>query len=253
MYTIPFDSETLKNIITGNIKSPAIDYVNSKLKGKNFITYLGNLKYENLDIDFSNVTFEERCELLSEFIKHNSTCHIEQLESTLIKSLFFYKGYDLSLVDNCEDDKLILQKCILTNQEIQEFVRNNKDLIKQLAELLDGVLLYAIKNLNFYKEEHGDFVTTNIIQEKQDIGKTFVNLFDNPTFNCHYYGSLPNYTELKYFDYYFDRPIYSGKTLINYITSSKCLIFPLLKMVIDLQYTPDQLKTISEQLDATPI
>ena len=253
MYTIPFDSDTLKSIITGDIKSPEIDYANSKIKGKNFITYLSNLKYENLVIDFSSVSFEERCELLSEYIKHNSTCHIEQLESTIIKSLFFYRGYDLSLVDKSEDDKIVLVKCILTNEEIQEFVEKNKDLVKQLAELMDGVLLYAIKNLNAYREELGDFVTTNVIVEKQDIGKTFVNLFDNPTFNCHYYGSLPRFDNLKYFDHYFDRPIYSGKTLINFISSPKCFIFPLLKMILDVQYTPEQLKTISEQLDATPI
>jgi hypothetical protein len=253
MYTIPFNSETLKSIITGDIKSPEIDYVNSKIKGKNFITYLSNLKYENLNIDFSIVSFEERCELLCEFIKHNSTCHIEQLESTLIKSLFFYKGYDLALVDKSEDDKPILDKCVLSNKEIEKFVKDNIDLIKQLSELLDGVILYAIKNLNVYKEEVGDFVTDNVIIEKQEIGKTFVNLFNNPTFNCHYYGSLPRFNDLKYFDHYFDRPIYSGKTLINFITSPQCLIFPLLKMVIDVQYTPEQLKTIREQLDATPI
>ena len=40
---------------------------------------------------------------------------------------------------------------------------------------------------------------------------------------------------------------------MNFITSQKCLIFPMLKMIIDVQFTPEQLKTISEQLDATPI
>jgi hypothetical protein len=253
MYTIPFDSETLKSIITGDINSPELDYANSKIKGKNFITYLSNLKYENLVIDFSNISFEEKCDLISEFIKHNSTCHIEQLEATVVKCLFFYRDYDLSLVDNSEDDKTFLSKSIITNQEIEKFVIDNKDLIKQLSDLLDGVLLYAIKNLNAYKEELGDFVTTNIVAEKQEIGKTFVNLFENPTFNCHYYSSLPKFDDLKYFDHYFDRPIYSGKTLINFITSPKCVIFPLLKMIIDVQYTPEQLQTISEQLDATPI
>jgi hypothetical protein len=251
MYTIPFDSETLKQIITGKANSPEIDYLNSKIKGKNFITYLSNLKYENLNIEFSNISFEDRCELLVEFIKHNSTCHIEQLESTVIKCLFLYKGYNLALVDTSEDDKPILQKCILSNDEIELFVNNNKDLIKQLVELLDGVLLYAIKNLNSYKEELGEFVTNNIVTEKQDIGKTFVNLFVNPTFNCHYYGSLTNFDNIKYFDHYFDRPIYSGKTLISYITSPNCVIFPLLKMIIDVQFTPEQLNLISKEADAT--
>jgi len=253
MYTIPFDSEILKHIITGDIKSPAIDYINSKIKGKNFITYLSNLKYENLNIDFSEVNFQDKCDLISEFIEHNSTCHIEQLEATVLKCLFLFRGYDLSLVDKSEDDLPFLEKSILTNEEIKIFVEQNKHLIKQLVDLLDGILLLAIKNLNAYKEELGDFVTNNIIVEKQEIGKTFVNFFDNPTFNCHYYASLPRFDDLKYFDYYFDRPIYSGKTLINFIASPQCFIFPLLKMILDIKFTPEQLNSISKELDATLI
>lgn len=253
MYTVPFDSDTLKKIIVGEITSPDIDYVQSKIKGKNFITYLSNLKYENLNIDFSGVSLDERIELVSEYVRHNSTCHIEQLEATVIKSLFHYRGYDLSLVDQSEDDKPFLQKSILSNDEIQEFVKFDSKLIKQLADLLDGVLLYAIKNLNDYKEELGDFVTTNVIVEKQEVGKTFVNFFDNPTFNCHYYGAIPKFDDIKYFDHYFDRPIYSGRTLISYITTPQCVIFPLLKMIIDVKFTPEQLNSIFKEADATLI
>lgn len=253
MYIIPFESETLKSIITGKIASPEIDYTNSKIKSKNFITYLSNLKYENVGINFSDVSYEERSELLLEFIKHNSICHIEQLEASLVKSLFYYRGYDLSLVDQSIDDQQFLQKSILSNEEIKQFVNANRDAVKQLGDLLDGVLLYAIKNLNAYREELGNFITTNIVEEKQVVGKTFVNLLNNPTFNCHYYGSLPKFDDLKYFDYYFDKPIYSGKTLMSFITTPQCVIFPLLKMVIDVQFTPEQLNQINEEAHATPI
>ena len=253
MYTIPFESETLKNIITGKVTSPEIDYTNSKIKGKNFITYLSNLKYENIEINFSDVSFDERCELISEFIKHSSTCHIEQIEAAIVKILFYDKGYDLALVDQSIDDQSFLCKSILSNDEIHQFVSSNTDLVGQLRDLLDGVLLYAIKNLNAYKEELGDFVTTNVIVEKQQVGKTFVNLLNNTTFNCHYYGALPKFDDLKYFDYYFDKPIYSGKTLMTFITTPQCVIFPLLKMVIDVQFTPEQLNQISKEAHATPI
>lgn len=253
MYTIPFESETLKDIITGKITSPEVDYTNSKIKGRNFITYLSNLKYENISINFSDVTFEERCELIVEYIKHSSTCHIEQLEASVIKSLFYYKGYNLTLVDQSIDDQDFLQKSILSNSELQQFVDSNVGLVKQLGDLLDGVLLYAIKNLNAYKEELGDFITTNVVEEKQQVGKTFVNLLNNSTFNCHYYGSLPKFDDLRYFDYYFDKPIYSGKTLMTFITAPQCVIFPILKMVIDVQFTPEQLNQISKEAHATPI
>jgi len=253
MYTIPFDSDVLKSIITGEISSPKIDYVNSKIKGKNFITYLSNLKYDNLFIDFSDVSFEEKSVIISEFIKHNSTCHIEQLEATVIKCLFLYRGYDLSLLDEVESDTKTLEKSILNNQELQEYLDNNKNLIKQLADILDGVLLYAIKNINDYKEEVGNDITSNIVVEKQEIGKTFVNILDNVSFNFHYYSSLPSFEELKYFEHYFDRPIYSGKTLINYIITPNCFIYPMLKMILGLEFSPEQLNNIIKEADATLI
>jgi hypothetical protein len=253
MYTIPFDSETLRSIITGDIKSPEIDYINSKIKGKNFITYLSNLKYKSLNINMSAVSFEEKSELISEFIKHNSSCHINQLEATVIKCLFYFRGYDLSLVDKSEDDKACLEQCILSNNEVHQFVEQNKDLIKQLSEILDGVLLYAIKNLTAYKQEQGDFITNNIVTEKQDIGKTFVNLFNNITFNCHYYSSVPNFDNIKYFEHYFDRPIYSGKTLINFITSPECFIFPLLRMMLETPFTAEQFQSIYEETNVTSL
>ena len=57
MYIVPFDSVTLKNIITGELDSPKIDYANSTIKGKNFITYFSNLKYRTVDIDFTHVSY----------------------------------------------------------------------------------------------------------------------------------------------------------------------------------------------------
>jgi len=252
MYIIPFDSETLRSIITGDIKSPEIDYANSKIKGKNFVTYLSNLKYESLNINLSDVSFEERSQLVSEFVKHNSTCHINQLEATVIKCLFYFRGYDLSLVDKSEDDKETLSQCILSNHEVKQFVEQNTDLIKQLSEILDGVLLYAIKNLTAYKKEMGDFITNNIVVDKQEIGKTFVNLFQNDTFNCHYYAAIPNFDDLKYFDFYFDRPIYSGKTIMSHITEG-CIIFPLLRMILEKPLTAEQFQSIYEETNVTSL
>ena len=252
MYIVPFDSVTLKNIITGELDSPKIDYANSTIKGKNFITYFSNLKYRTVDIDFTHVSIDEKKTLVLEYVKHNSTANIEQLLATVIKILFYQKGYNLSLVDNSKLDIEFLQKSILTNSEIEQFVKENQELIKELCNILDGTLLYAIKNLNAYKEELGDFITNNIVEEKQEIGKTFVNLFQNETFNSHYYASIPKFDEIKYFDFYFDRPIYSGKTLMTYITGD-CIIFPLLKMILDNSFTPQQLQNIYEETNVTSL
>lgn len=252
MYIIPFDAENLKKIITGEIENPTIDYVNSKIKGKNFITYFSNLKYKNIEIDLSNVETVERFELLKEFIKHQSTVHIEQFESTLLKALFHYKGYDLKLVDESVLDQPYFSKSILTNDEIKQFVEENKELVRELIDVLDGVLLYAIKNLNAYKEEFGDKITNNVVVDKIQVGKTFVNYFSNETFNSYYYSTLPDFKDIKYFEHYYDRPIYSGQLLITYI-SKDCVLFPLLKMILDQEYSNEQLEQLYKETYVTPV
>jgi hypothetical protein len=252
MYIAPFDSETLKKIITGELDSPEVSYKNSTIKSKNFITYFSNLKYKTINIDFTDVSFDEKKELLSEYIKHNSTANIEQLLATLIKVIFYQRGYDLSLVDQSKSDAEYLQKSILTNSEIKEFVEENQQLVKTLCEILDGTLLYAIKNLTAYKEELGDFITNNIVVDKQEVGKTFVNLFTNETFNSHYYASIPKFDDINYFEFYFDRPIYSGKTLMSHITEG-CIIFPLLKIMLETPLTSEQFQSIYEETNATSL
>ena len=252
MYIAPFDSDTLKKIITGEIDSPEVNYKESTIKGKNFITYFSNLKYKTINIDFTDTSVGNKKQLLVEYIKHNSTANIEQLLVTLIKVTFCQRGYDLSLVDKSKSDAAYLQKSILTNSEIQEFVQENEHLVKTLCDILDGTILYAIKNLNAYKEELGDFITNNIIVDKQEVGKTFVNLFTNETFNSHYYASIPKFDDINYFEFYFDRPIYSGKTLMSHITEG-CIIFPLLKIMLETPLTAEQFQSIYEETNATSL
>jgi hypothetical protein len=252
MYNAPFDSDTLKKIITGELDSPEISYKDSTIKGKNFITYFSNLKYKTINIDFTDTTIDQKKDLLAEYIKHNSTANIEQLLVTLIKVVFYQRGYNLSLVDKSKSDAEYLKKSILTNSEIAEFVQENKELVKTLCQILDGTLLYAIKNLTVYKQEFGDFITNNIVVEKQEIGKTFVNLFQNETFSSHYYASIPNFDSINYFEFYFDRPIYSGKTLMSHITDG-CIIFPLLKMMLEDPLSPEQFQSIYEETNVTSL
>jgi hypothetical protein len=252
VYNIPFDSETLKKIILGEVDSPEVNYAHSAIKGKNFITYFSNLKYKTVNIDFSETSFEQKSELVLEYIKHNSSVHIEQLEATAIKCIFYCKNYNLNLIDTSKSDSEYLQKSILTNEEIAILVENNKPLIQTLCDILDGSLLHAIKNLNAYKEVFGDFITNNIIVEKQEVGKTFVNLFQNETFNSHYYAAIPNFNKIKYFEHYFDRPIYSGKTIISYMADA-CVIFPMLKLILENKFTAETFNSIYEETHVTSV
>jgi hypothetical protein len=67
-----------------------------------------------------------------------------------------------------------------------------------------------------------------------------------------YYASIPKFDDIKYFEFYFDRPIYSGKTLMSHITEG-CIIFPLLKIMLESPLTPEQFQSIYEETNATSL
>ena len=253
MYTIPFSTEVLQDIVSGKVSNIVIDYNNSSIKQKNLITYLSNLNISNVTIDFSNTPLNERQILVLEYIKHQSMCHVPQLEATLLKCLFAVKGYNLAEVDQSEYDQEYLGMSILTNEEISLFVEENKDLLDTAKNIIDGIVLYAISNLNDYKAVYeGNQVSVNRVEQAQQVGKTFVNLLSNETFNAHYYAGLPAFENLTYYDHYYDRPIYSGKNMLYYL-GGDCVVFPLLKLILDQRYTSQDLENFYKQTDAALI
>lgn len=253
MYTIPFSIDVLQDIVSGKVSGVMIDYSASTIQQKNLITYLSNLNIKNVTIDFSNTSLEDKEILVVEYIKHQSMCHIPQLEATLLKCLFANKHYDLDQVDQSEYDQDYLGMSILSNVEIAKFITNNQELITTTQNILDGIILFAISNLNDYKAVYSDQqVSINRVERAEQVGKTFVNLLSNETFNAHYYAGLPAFDTLTYYDHYYDRPIYSGKNLLYYL-GGDCVVFPLLKIILDQQYTSQDLENFYKQTDAALI
>ena len=239
MYTVPFDVDTLKAIVSGEISDVIVEYKSSKIKGKNLITYFSNLKNVSVQLDFTDVSMEDKFDLIEHYIKHQSTVSIKQLENTVVYCLLLHKNI---FVDEDYDS-------IITEQETKKFISTHHELIDKLAQILDGTLLYAIKNLSKYKQEFGDFITHNVVVEQQEVGKTFVNLYQNEIFNFHYYSQIPHLGSLQYFEHYYDRPIYSGQTLLSKL-QDKCVIYPILKMILDVKYSLDDLTKIREEANA---
>jgi hypothetical protein len=245
MHAIPFDVDTLKRFITDeNHYIIEIDYKNSKLKGKHFLLYLSNLKKLDFQINLEGVSFEERCELLIEYIKSQTTLDLVQFRRSIIKILFRIKMYDLELVN--ETEGVFFSDQIIKDNEIDLLIQKDVQLFKDLEGIIDGVILYAIKNINRYKQELGDYITPNIVKESTAVGKTWVNLFQDPVFNENYLASIPNFDDLLYYEYYYDKPIYSGNILLNYLNND-CLIFPILDLILDEFLTPYQLSDLEKE------
>jgi hypothetical protein len=218
MLIAPFQIEELKQIVSGKIKSPVIDFKNSKIKNQSLLTYIYNLNLQNATIDIKDTELLDRRNLFLSFLNHKTTVEVVGLTETYIKFLFALKGITVRSEDQIELDQL----CIFSDSEINDMMQSDtevRDAIEHAAFLLDGIVVHLMLSLNdIHIELDGDFGKVGVVKDPGWIGHTWINLIKHPIFSIYYYSIMPPLAELVYFPYQYSEPIYKGKTLLNYLT-----------------------------------
>lgn len=218
MLVAPFQIEELKQIVSGKIKSPVIDFKNSKIKNQSLLTYIYNLNIQDATIDIKDTELSDRRNLFLSFLNHKTTVEVTGLTETYIKFLFALKGITV----RSEDQVVLDRSCIFSDSEIADMMQSDtevRDAIEHAAFLLDGIVVHLMLSLNdMHIELDGDFGKVGVVKDPSWIGHTWINLIKHPVFSVYYYSVMPPLAELVYFPYQYSEPIYKGKTLLNYLT-----------------------------------
>lgn len=218
MLSAPFQIDDLKKIVSGEIKAPVIDLVNSKIKDQSLLTYIYNLNLVNADISFANSSLQDRRNFFLSFLNHKTVVQVDSLIGTYAKFLFALKGITVN-----EEDASELSS-IFTDVEISTLMAEDqqlRDAIEHAAFLLDGVIVHlmlSLNDINITGDE--DFGKVGVLKDPSWLGHTWVNLFKNPVFSAYYYSVMPPLRELVYFTYQYSEPIYKGKVLFDYLQDS---------------------------------
>jgi len=218
MLVAPFQIEELKQIVSGKIKSPVIDFKNSKIKNQSLLTYIYNLNLQDATIDIKDTELLDRRDFFLSFLNHKTTVEVVGMAETYIKFLFALKGITVRPEDQVELDRL----CIFGDNEIADMMQSDtevRDAIEHATFLLDGIVVHLMLSLNdMHIELDGDFGKVGVVKDPGWIGHTWINLIKHPVFSVYYYSVMPPLAELVYFPYQYSEPIYKGKTLLNYLT-----------------------------------
>lgn len=232
MLSAPFQIDELKKIVSGEIVSPQIDLVSSKIKNQSLLTYIYNLNLVDASVDSQSASFQERRDLFLAFLNHKTTVSITGFSEAYLKCLL-----KLKQINDLDEEAIeSLSTAVFSDDEVDTLMSSDAeviDAIEHSAFLLDGIIVHLMLNINNIDLQlDGDFGKIGIVNDPTWIGHTWVNLLGHPVFNAYYYSKMPELQQLLYFPYQYSEPVYRGKCLFDYLGES-AVVASLLEMAVD--------------------
>lgn len=209
---LPLDDNQLLEFIDNQDKVYEIDFSKNTLDNQTALTYLSNLEMK-CNVDFSNLSLEQKFDLIKTYMMFDSMVSIENLEKITLQIFNQYKG--LIIEDSILD--------ILSKDEISSFVKENQDLLQKYDEVLSSIFFFNL--MSFYNNEEKELMKkgcTKIIQNPRYIGINFVNLLKYPEFYAQFLLDKPKYTY--YFKEYFEDYMFEGYNLFKFLQTENNII-----------------------------
>lgn len=199
----PIPIELLKEYFSDDSIVFKINYADSLLKGGKLITYLSNLDVPAILSGWDGVSKEDRFSLVKDYMNSKLIVNSVELEVCVLKILYeaseldFYVSYDE--IDN-----------ILSKAEVDEFCKENKDIIDKWLTILASCSLYAIYSVTELEET----VTSEYehVDDYDYCGVNFVQLFKHEIAQL----LMTADRDVYYFEKQFNEPMFKGKNMFYY-------------------------------------
>jgi len=216
--TVPIEITKLQDYFNDKEYRFEIDYSNSSLQRKEFLTYLSNLEISSDLVSPIQLSYEIKSSLLYEYMVLPAITLISTLNLAVSSIIFRAKGYDL---------KDAYPNPYFSEEEADLFIEENNELIQKWITFLDSCTIYAQKSIPELNEM--DFLTggIEIIEDRNYIGHNVVNLFSLDFFFHNYYSK--ELGTLYYFKYQFDDRMFKGLDLNYYFFTKHNFIIGMFK------------------------
>jgi hypothetical protein len=195
-----------------------VDYENSKIADKVFLTYISNLDIP-VDIKLEkSFDLEKTFSLIDAYMDVKAISNIHFLNMIVAHIILRYIGIDTSSV---------LINTYLTDEQVEQFISTRKDKIERWVHFLDSSMLYMIysfKELNDTVKVEDNFPK---IQDANYVGLNIVNLFSIPGFMTCYFGAGPS-PSMSFFTEQFTTYMFKGKSFFEYFNNEENILLPTL-------------------------
>ena len=218
--TAPIQLDDLKKYFTDKSLNFHINYTDSTLQDKKLLVYLSNLGVP-CDIIFSDdFSFEERADLLGQYMTLPLVIEVPILNLAASLVVFKAKGY------NIED---AYPHPYFSEQEVNTFLTDYDNIVQKWIKFLDSCTIYAQKCLPELNSR--EFLTdgVEILSDREYVGYSIVKLFSLSFFFNNYYKK--SLGPLAYFEIQFEDYMFQGKNLYHYFASKNNILLPLLRIL----------------------
>jgi hypothetical protein len=221
--TAPLPIETIKEYFLDKDMLFLIDYANSKLADKIFLTYISNLDMP-IDIELSkDFPIEKTFTLLDAYLDVKTISKVETLTMMIAHIILKAAGVDT---------KEALVNTFLTDEQAQEYIDTRKEKIETWLHFLDSTMLYLIytyQDLNEHIKVEENFP---VVEDINYIGLNVVNLFQVPGFSTCYFG-LREIQNLTFFKEQFTKSMFKGKPFFEYYKTDENIFVPILLALVE--------------------
>lgn len=247
--TAPLSMEHIKEFFLNKDLQFIVDYANSPLKGKVFLTYISNLDLP-AEVDLNNTTKEQKLDLLKDYMEVRNINECKGLATLVGLILLHNRGVDISSF-----------KCPLTTQEMEEFAKSNAELVDKWYVFLDSMIIFSLMSIQLTDKDDkgtdfgvpafeeafpGFFDGYEIVDDSLFIGSNVVNMFGVPMF-LEMYFSVPT-GQPKVFKQQFNEYMFKGKRLFHYFSVENNTFFKFLLALVTKQVTvEDMLKAFGQK------
>lgn len=224
---IPIDS--IKEYFKDKSLMFLIDYENSKLENKVFLTYLSNLDIP-CDVKLDSLTKEKKLSLLEAYLDIKNISNVPALNVMMAQVILHLIGVDPTT---------LFKTLHLTNEECDEFIEKNRLTIERWLVFLDSSMLFLIYSYKDLNEKIKVEETFPAIDDENFVGLNVINLFKLPAF-LELYFSAEKPMALFYFKQQFETYMFKGKSFFEYYNNDSNAFVPLLAKLIskELPLTP---------------
>jgi hypothetical protein len=219
-----------------------VDYANSALKGKVFLTYISNLDLP-AEVDLSGATKEQKMELLKDYMEVRNINECRGLATIVTLILLHNRGVDISEFQSP-----------LTAEEMKEFGDNNTALLKKWYAFLDSMIIFTMMSVQLVEQDEqgnllgipafeeafpGVFDKYEVVDDPLYIGSNVVNVFQVPLFLERYFSVPTN--QPKYFKQQFTEYMFKGKRLFHYFANERNTFFKFLVALVTKKVTVEDM------------
>jgi hypothetical protein len=185
-----------------------VDYNNSSLKKETFLTYIANMKMKCDLINYKDISFEDRQEMMSAFINHSYVIEVPVLKNALISLLIYSRSAEMPFD-------------FFTKEEANIFLEKNWSAIEHASSFFDSMLLVLPSMSHEFKEQVFDKMLEEnlipVIEESDLVGINVFALIAEPGFLDFFIGLNKEEPNIRYYKYPIDKFTYKNQKLFQII------------------------------------